>query len=55
VLEKYKFLPGFVIVSDAAWRVGGKTVIVLREREREREVLGFGFLAFLLGQRIGEL
>ncbi len=42
VLEKYKFLPGFVIVSDAAWRVGGKTVRVLRERERERE-RGFGF------------
>ncbi len=50
LLEKNKFLPGFVIVSDAAWRVGGKTVRALRERER-----GFGFLAFLLGQSIGEL
>jgi hypothetical protein len=52
LLEKNMFLPGFVIVSDAAWRVGG---LGSELWEREREVLGFGFLAFLLGQRIGEL
>jgi hypothetical protein len=49
LLEKNKFLPGLVIVSDAAWRVGGKTVRALGERERERFWV-LGFLLFCWGR-----
>jgi hypothetical protein len=51
LLEKNKFLPGFVIVSDAAWRVGGKTVRALGERERKIEWFWvLGFLLFCWGR-----